>query len=1146
MAGQPQGFFNDDGNQSQASFSNKRFLLRSLNLEPPPIASNLALDSSLKKNTAFIKRLKTALHLSDSVQVLVKETRALSLDRYLSEISMATNEGILKCKNANEIWGAIEVISALHQRFSTNFSEPFFQQFLSGLALPTKQHLSSLTQEQREREENARILRQRSLLRCLAEFDLVGLLRYTGKQIAASTDDGETTFVVIRDLLTSNKDALSIPLPLAISFCKQYAPLYLPSLTNVSFEKAPTPSESSDIQNPQDTDDSIIKPATKDKFKKLLTQYFDALGRKAVKDHLTLQQLEGKNQEIAIRSGQIFEDRAQNFEKLSKDQEKLWTGILNLAELLSLSPPTLPEINVSTASNAITGTGPSSNFGIANSELGIWSDEEEKRFYEELIDLKDEVPVMLLGLEADLKKEPEETFGEQEGEESKKDAQAELEEEMEKLAMKDLSLADNILEATFEKSGFDQEESNGVSASSATSFSPTAEALPSGPAARLTALLTRLDNVHNSDTLDRITVEFAYVNSRAARNRLIKYLVGVNKSRMDLIPFLSRMVATLSNYMPDIITGVLSHVEDEFRYLQRKRKIKQELFSARSKNIRWISELTKFNLVSSHLILHFIKVCVDDLTGVNIDNLCNLLEGCGRWVLNNQATRAKMILLLEQMKKKKISQNLDSRQLMMLENAYYQCDPPDRPIIEPKIRTPMEQFLRYLLCDCLSKKSVDKIIKTLRKLNWNDPEVVQLLKKILTKVWKIKFGSIYLCAIIVYDLSKFHPAFSVSIVDQVLENIRFGMELNLFKHNQQRVATIKYLGELYNYRVVESRVIFDTLWSFVTFGHLEGRPWPDVISPTDTPDDFFRIRLICTLLNTCGHCFDRSSSKRRLDNFLKFFIMYLRCKNTPPMDIDFLLQDTFEELRPKLNIYISYEEASKAVDEMLSQTHDSGIPDGKGDQEDLQEHVENGVQDDNKSQLRHDNDRESESDDGTIVGGQQGQTDLNTDEQDLPRNVASNLAAEEEEEFEKELAKMVAETGGQPTAVTPIEPGALGARKAERNALVGNLFSDRGLPILKSVIQPSSLPDPINGPDNDMTFTLLTKKGNKQQLKTMQIPSNASIAVHTRNQQMNIHVEHEQLKKLVLEYEEREEANERKNMEAEMARKGINLRFVDS
>jgi regulator of nonsense transcripts 2 len=97
-----------------------------------------------------------------------------------------------------------QVISALHQRFSSSFTEPFIQQFLSGLALPNKQYLAGLAPEQREREENSRIIRQRSLLRCLAEFDLVGLVRGSSKQGTSNLEDGETTFVVLKDLVNTH------------------------------------------------------------------------------------------------------------------------------------------------------------------------------------------------------------------------------------------------------------------------------------------------------------------------------------------------------------------------------------------------------------------------------------------------------------------------------------------------------------------------------------------------------------------------------------------------------------------------------------------------------------------------------------------------------------------------------------------------------------------------------------------------------------------------------------------------------------------------------------------------------------------------------------------------------------------------------
>ncbi len=56
------------------------------------------------------------------------------------------------------------------------------------------------------------------------------------------------------------------------------------------------------------------------------------------------------------------------------------------------------------------------------------------------------------------------------------------------------------------------------------------------------------------------------------------------------------------------------------------------------------------------------------------------------------------------------------------------------------------------------------------------------------------------------------------VVDGVLENVRVGLELNLPKLNQARVSTLKYLGELYNYQLIESNVIFRTLYLLLSFG----------------------------------------------------------------------------------------------------------------------------------------------------------------------------------------------------------------------------------------------------------------------------------------------------------------------------------------
>lgn len=45
-------------------------------------------------------------------------------------------------------------------------------------------------------------------------------------------------------------------------------------------------------------------------------------------------------------------------------------------------------------------------------------------------------------------------------------------------------------------------------------------------------------------------------------------------------------------------------------------------------------------------------------------------------------------------------------------------------------------------------------------------------------------------------------------MDGVLEDIRLGLEANTKNLNQRRVAMVRYIGELYNYRLVESNDIF--------------------------------------------------------------------------------------------------------------------------------------------------------------------------------------------------------------------------------------------------------------------------------------------------------------------------------------------------
>lgn len=90
--------------------------------------------------------------------------------------------------------------------------------------------------------------------------------------------------------------------------------------------------------------------------------------------------------------------------------------------------------------------------------------------------------------------------------------------------------------------------------------------------------------------------------------------------------------------------------------------------------------------------------------------------------------------------------------------------------------------------------------------------------------------------------------------------------------------------------MVDHPVIFDTMYKIMTFGHgmysiaaevsgtnhsLGGPPVPGRINTFDMPDDFFRIRLVATILETCGIFFNRGAAGKKLDYFLSFFQVLL-------------------------------------------------------------------------------------------------------------------------------------------------------------------------------------------------------------------------------------------------------------------------------
>ncbi|KAF2837357.1 ARM repeat-containing protein [Patellaria atrata CBS 101060] len=1101
--------------------------LRDLNLrvwagENDILPVQKSLDSSMKKNTAFIKRVRTSI-TAPSQGTFLQEIRTLSLHKYLSEIISACYEGLCKVKTPEEIATALEIISALHQRFGpTEFTGYIGWLIGRGLSTPDKAQLKSLPQDVREREEKERLTRQRGLLRVATELWLVGVLRSLEdvtrpEDAVKGKDSGKTgdlvskaranpkadkadaepfPLEVLKDMLGHDREHVN--LPLVVLFVKTFAwdvlgvKISSAEKRRVTILDTSANEGKSEDQTSTDEDAAVSKdpPFTsaelRQRFKNILTRYFEDVKQHLIRDQKHLVAQGRRNAEAYVKSGEVFEDRQANYEKQTRAQEKLLSNAQFLADALGADLPDLKEkeSTIATGEGSI-GLVKTAEFLRGQGEgAGIWEDEDERRFYENLIDLKDRVPGILLEDTKKKKVDVDEPVGKKQD-----DKPAEVEQP-------------EKTESAPETRQADSEDGSTAIANKSVG-------------AQVDALLARLPDFTSKDMVDETAVDFCFLNSKASRNRLIKAVQDVPKARSDLLPFYSRLVATLGKYMTDISNGLVSHLDDEFRSLQR-RKQKDFLGQVRMLNVRYLAELTKFGVVPEHVIFHCLKVSLDDFSRMNIEIISSLLENCGRYLLRNPETSPRMTSFLETLQRKKAAQHLGQQERMLIENSIYYINPPERAAIEQKERTPTELFLRKLIYLDLNRRNLDKIVKQFRKLHWEEKEIVSLLLKIFTKPGKIKYSNIHLLAVILSSLNRYHQDFTILVIDDLLETITFGLELNDFKYNQRRIAEVKYFGELYIYRMIDSPLIFDTMYKILTFGHEGGTPRPGVINPLDLPDDFFRIRLICTLLEICGVFFEKGAAKKKLDFFLTFFQYYLFTKDPLPMDIEFIVQDAFALIRPQWKIVDTLEEAGTVFAEVVKQNYQSSATEKSNEIDERDEEVGSGEEDDDDDVKVDDREDQSSSEEAETAADdgvkQEAESSSESEEEQIVvTRQEDERDPEADADFDRELAKMMAES--------------LDSRKFERKSMF-----DVPLPMRRAQRDISTAaedgggePTTPSAPENTMKFSLLSKRGNRQQTRSIDLPSDSNFAIAMRTQQQAERAEQQRIKSLVLNYDLRDE-----------------------
>ncbi|XP_066592930.1 regulator of nonsense transcripts 2 [Prorops nasuta] len=1057
--------------------------IRAVNLNPtrPPDTYFSKLDSSLKRNTTFVKKLKN--FSATQLDALMKDMANLNLTKYVSEVATALVDAKLKM---TDVAPAIRACGFLHQTYA-EFSSHFFENWQRILSLKVSEKIANPS-------------KLRVDLRFYAELVNAGI--FTHKQGLPLL--GSVLTVLINMDKEEHNNASII-----LSFCRHCGEDY----AGLVPKKVRELSEKLNISIPKS---KLLSSDKQQNVRLLLRDYYNSLCKHLLKEHKDLQAFEKQNRKILQTRGELSQERKEKLEALQVSYDRLLSNVQSFSDTLDETMPELPVDNEmkSEADESLKLI----NDGEESSVMeDIWGDEETRRFYEVLPDLsvflpgsylkevpKPDAPITEEALDEEI------TFDELEETEKPEEPEAEVEEPQVS------NISNKIL---------------------------------------LDAFLTHLPNCVNREMIDNAAADFLMnLNTKHNKKKLVKALFGVSRIRLDLLPFYSRLAAILYPVMPDVANDLCLMLKHDFRYHVRKKD--QINIESKIKVVRYIGELVKFKLYSKIEALYCLKVLLHDFTHHHIEMACNLLETCGRYLFCTPDSHQRTKVYLEQMMRKKAVTALDSRYVTIIENAYYFVNPPESSGgLMKKERPPVHEFIRKLLYQDLSKTNTDKVLKWMRKLDWEDETISSYAIKCLTAAYNVKYLNIRCVGSLLAGLVAHYETIGPYVVDGVLEDIRLCMEINLPKYNQRRIAMVKYLGELYNYRMVESGDIFRTLYLLITFGVSMDHNVPSALDP---PEHLFRIRLVCTLLETCGQYFSGGSSKKKLDYFLVFFQNYYWFKYTDPVwtpenpfpvGIDYMYRDTLTMLRPKMQLFQSYKEAQSAIDELRSTLYPSL---GQTNTEEICEKAEG----DSEMGTIPEGDEESLTA-GNGGGDAKGIAELHFEESEDYSEAQSEedwtadgerddtMGTQENTQGDQSLSEGATEgvimDATELHAALPAGPRRVSCPEDDDflsalDKMVSDNIQDRMRDSVKPQQVDISVPLHVKStkktyeqlqerPTDNSTvdFVLMLRKGNKQQYKNLAVPVSSELAMNLRNREQEQKEEKERVKRLTLNITERQE-----------------------
>ena len=1083
--------------QMRATLS-KRLDLRGRNLDPDRSddRSLSKLDSSVKRNTALNKKLK---QISDENKAtMLQDVAKVNQTKYVSEAAAAIGEVNFKQK---DVAAVAEVCSLLHERYG---------EFTQNL-LPSLEKLMHST-------ENVTVTKKRNTFRLILELFLVGVhsnieLLHTivSKLVKEVLGEGnaQNALALLATFAKHSKEDIlgTSPTYPALGLEPEEKDYDLagtsPEEVKLAKETFASEMEATQLQRKEHT---ILKPNQQKHFYEIVQEAYNAGVELLFQQCKDLRKLEADNQKAINVKGELSESQLADYEAARKSFDSVQRNMITISESLDKVLPPLPKEEVtqmsSEDSNIVIAKGFGSEF---NPDGHAFDDDETRAFYEDVPNLSAQLPTILLGTS-----QPSDAGEEGKPEEKKSE------------------------EAAAAKGGNDTE----------------VEPLRMDQQLRLDDLLSQLQKTVNKDAADKLSLEFCYLNLKSVRKRVVRALFTCPRQRLELLPYYSRMAATLTRVHPEVGPSLCKMLEDEFESLMKKNSLNLE--ETRVRNVRFLGELTKFKLLPFSSTFMAIKVLLDDFSQNSIDALAALLETTGRFLFRTPETSVRMANILDVMMKKKNAKNLDPRQNTLLENAFYASRPSEKGISQEEV-PPLHQYIEFLIFLKLSSSSVMQVVRQCRKLPLAEEEVTNFFLKTLLDVRSIKVSCIPSLALLVSGIARYHDYITVDFVDAVLEEIIVGLEQDDYAQHQHRVSFMILLGELNNARLVDASIIFNTLYLVLFYV-------PNSRKRSDQLSKLFHARLVLVLLNTCGKNLSKKSNVKKFDMFLLYFQQFLLTLNSTPYELSYDIDETFQRLKPKMVRFKSFEEVSSvivairreqpediqmflikwcnksiseseiresvknenAMDNHSSDDDSDGHSDSEMGEDSDESQSENEAEMDTKEEKLEDEVEELSESSSSVSGSDSEElssdTEFSESEESEGEEVVSvkqnldhlKLSQEEEDNLEREFQLMMQESLGT-------------AKLASKSSNVNLPAANRSLINKFNQSSASQEKSEKTDPASTVQFHVMIKKGTKAVVRDIQVPKAATIAQANESQKAAEAQERSEIKRLVLEASEREE-----------------------